>query len=694
MIVGKQTVGRLPWLTFIVSVLIFWPASAWSAQRTGTETEDLMGLSLEELLRVNVTTFSRKPQALSKTPAAIFVISQSDIQRSGAKTIPDILRMAPGIEVAQLDANSWAVSARGSNGVFANKLLILMDGRTLYSPLYSGVYWEIQDTDLNSIERIEVIRGPGATMWGANAVNGVINIITKHAKDTQGTNIEVAAGNFTKFETTVSYGGEVGNAQFRTYAKYFDREGYADDNYDDWGFSRLGGRLDWSDQDNNRITMIGEIYAGDVGENILMNSATPFPPPAPPLTYSISENIDREFLGGFALLTWNRDLSETSDIQFRTYYDRNTIDDIAPEETRDTIDFDFQHHFNLANRHDIVWGSSYRYSEDQTTGSFTVSLDPEDRSHRLLSGFMQDEIRLSDSFYLTLGTKVEKSSFTDGLDWSPNVRMSWLMSENSTLWASVARAIRSPSRIEQNGRIVGIVIPPFPPSLPTDPPTAITINGSPQYGNEEVIAYEAGFRSHPFESMTFDLALFFNSYDGLRTGVSGMPVCQPSGAPAFPPIPSSCPPGTGFLEFPITFANQQDQNTYGLELALVYQAMEWWRLDGAYTFLKTDDLAPLPSSVGQDSPEHQLSIRSTMDLGDNTDFDLWLRYIDDLDSQGVDSYTALDMRLSYTPVPSVRLSIVGRNLIDSGHIEFVEEFGINQAVEIPREGYLEIQFQF
>jgi iron complex outermembrane receptor protein len=690
---NTQRVHRHTGLTLLTSALLLAiPLLSPADELAGPETEKLMELSLEELLQVKVTTLSRKPQPLSTTPAAIFVISQNDIQRSGALSIPEVLRMAPGIEVARVDANTWAVTARGSNGVFANKLLVLMDGRTLYSPMYSGVYWEIQDTDLASIERIEVVRGPGATMWGANAVNGVINIITKDAKDTQGTSAEAVAGNYTNFETTVRHGGEAGNMNYRAFVKYFDRDGFAEDSYDDWQFSRIGGRLDWSDQSNDELTFTGELYSGTVGENNLTNQ------PSPP--YATVGNFERDFTGGFANGVWNHSLSEESDLQVRLSFDRNAIDNLAPEESRNTWDLDFQHHKEIGSRHDLVWGLGYLNSKDDTQGSFTVGLDPQSRTLRRQSGFIQDEIRMSDTVNLTLGTKVEKNSFdSDNFEWSPNIRLAWQANESSTVWGSVARAIRSPSRIEQDGHIVGIMLPPFVPVGPGQPsyplPTAITINGNPDLGSEKVVAYEAGFRSQPFETMSYDIAIFYNEYNDLRDAQFQTPICEPSGVPVTtPPDPLCFAAQDPYINLPMTFFNAHDQDNYGLELAISHKALDWWRLDWAYSYLHAGDPVVLPFSVGQDSPEHQLSLRSAMDVSQTVSLDLWLRYVDELKAQGVDDYTTMDARVSFLPIPSLRLTIEGRNLLEAGHTEFIEEFGVNRGTEIPREGYVQLQWQF
>ena len=666
-----------------------------SRPATGGEAEELISLSLEELLQVTVTSVSRKPQSLSTSPAAIFVITQNDIRRSGARTIPDALRMAPGVQVAQVDSSTWAITSRGSNGIFANKLLILMDGRTVYDPLFSGVYWDAQDTSLASIDRIEVIRGPGASLWGANAVNGVINIITKDAKETQGLETSVATSTSSDIEVNLIAGGAIGgNANYRVFGKYFTRGGYAEEqngkSYDDWEMGRIGGRLDWSVTEADKLTASGEYFDGDVGENVLRNSV------APP--YSVSINQDVKPSGGFINLNWNHIFSETSSFGIKMFYDHRERRGFAPDEERDTYDLDVQHRFAFWSRHDVVWGFGLRNSSDKTRGDETISLNPEERTQRLYSGFIQDEIRLiGDDVFLTLGAKVEKNSFSPSgnAEWSPNARLSWLINDTSTLWSSVARAIRTPSRIEQNARILGFVEPPFSADNPQPIPFATTINGNPDMGNEDVIAYEIGYRVQPFDSLTLDIALFYNDYKELRWAIANPVVCQPANLPiADPGCFAFGPPA--YAELPITWINQADQNTKGIEIAATYSATEWWRIYGAYSFLKIDGDGPgsQPFSAGEDSPEHQFSIRSNMNIGNTLKLDIWARYIDELKIQGVDSYVGLDTRIAWQALPTLELSLAGRNLLESSHLEFQEEFGSNVAVEIDRDFIAELIWQF
>jgi iron complex outermembrane receptor protein len=453
---------------------------------------------------------------------------------------------------------------------------------------------------------------------------------------------------------------------------------------------RIGGRLDWFVTEADKLTASGEYYDGEVGENVLRNSVTP--------PYSVSLNQDVKPSGGFINLNWNHTFSETSNLEIKMFYDHRERSGFAPDEERDTYDLDMQHHFTFWSRHDVVWGFGLRNSSDKTQGDETISLNPEERTLRLYGGFIQDEIRLiGEEVFLTLGTKVEKNSFSPSgnAQWSPNARLSWLISDTSTLWGSVARAIRTPSRIEQNARILGFVEPPFSPDNPSPIPFATTINGNPDMGNEDVIAYEIGYRMQPFDSLTLDIALFYNDYTDLRWAITNPVVCQPANLPISDPGCFAFGP-PAYAELPITWINQADQNTKGIEIAATYGATEWWRIYGAYSYLKIDGDGPgsQPFSAGEDSPEHQFSIRSNMNIGNKLKLDIWARYIDELEIQGVDSYVGLDTRIAWQALPTLELSLVGRNLLYSSHLEFQEEFGSNVSVEIDRDFIAELVWQF
>jgi len=685
---GKVSGGRLRWMLAALICLLGWSVPGVAQEQAAdNETEDLMGLSLVELLGLEVTTFSRKPQLLSDTPAAMFVVTQNDIATSGARSIPDLLRMVPGLQVAQADSNRWAVTARGSNGVFANKLRVLQDGRRLYNPLYSGVYWDTNDTDLAAIERIEVIRGPGATMWGNNAVNGVINIITKNTADTQGGRINAVAGT-ERTEGTLSYGGEVGNATYRAFTKYFDRDGYiasdSGDAPDDWDMLRGGVRVDWGYSDDSKVSFISEIYAGDIGQSVIEPTLT-----AP---FSSTTQVDQDVSGAFAQVAWDRRISDTSAVKLQAYYDHTEIDDLAPQETRDTFDIDLQHQFALGGRNDIVWGLGFRHSKDDTEGDFVISLDPDSRTQRLYTAFLQDEISLIDEkLFLLVGTKVSKNSFSNNnLEWEPNVRLSWKVADNHMLWSSVSRAVRIPSRAEQNGEIHAVTVP-NPPGVPF----VVTIRGDSDLDTEEVSALELGYRGQLADGVNADLSLFFNRYKSLRLATEyGLTECTPSGAPAFPPA-FTCPPGTQYITAPILMTNNPDDiDSYGVEFNLSWQALDSLYLQASYSYLNIDDSPVPPESVGSDSPEHQVSVRSLWNISARTSLDMWLRYVSELKKQDISAYVTMDARLAWAATDRVELNLVGRNLLEGDHQEFIPEFGAQVAAEIPREAYLEIKFNF
>ena len=678
----RMPAGSLAWA---ICLGLAWSGAAVAAAAAAAPDE-LMNLSLEELMQVEITTFSRRPTPLSRTPAAGLVVSAHDIAHSGARSSPDVLRMVPGLQVAQLDSSTWAVTARGSNGVYANKLLVLMDGRTLYTPFYSGVYWSLQDTDLSSIERIEVIRGPGATMWGANAVNGVINIITRKAGVDPGTTASVASGNL-RNEGQVSHTGTLAGTGYRGYLKYFDRDALAATGYDDWDMLRAGLRIDGTAGKADQWFVNSEIFTADIGESVLTTS------PAPP--YSQANDIHRDIDGGFLLASWTRILSATSGLQLKMFFDHTDRDGGAPNEVRDTFDIDMQHHFSAADRHNIIWGLNYRRSEDETTGAFVISLDPASRNQRLFSAFAQDEIRLvGDELFMTIGTKLENNSFSNNsLEWEPNVRLSWNASETQTLWGSVSRAVRVPSRIELDATINGAVLPPGSPGNGFPVPFVLTVIGDPDMDTEEVIAWELGYRHQFSESTSIDAAVFYNQYSDLRIIADRAPVCQPGDVPVA--VNPTCFLAAQYVSLPVQMENGGDIDTHGLELSASHRFSPAWTLQAAYTWLQSDSLPNAPSSaVSQDYPDHQLSLRTAFSPAANTDLDFWIRYVDELSAQNIDSYLTLDARFSWRPQPALELALVGRNLLDPEHGEFLQEFNETEAVDIEREAYLELRWHF
>ena len=629
------------------------------AQDALTSPSQLKRLSLEELTKIEITSAARRPEALSSTPAAVAVLTPEDIARSGFTSIPEVLRLVPGLNVARVDSQTWAITSRGFNDIFANKLLVMIDGRTVYTPLFSGVFWEVQDTLLGDIERIEVVRGPGATLWGANAVNGVINIITKHARDTQGLLVSGGFGTEDRAFTNVRYGAKLSEAAFvRVYAKYLNRGTSAlpdgGQAHDAWDMYRAGFRLDWDPNRQNALTFQGDIYEGDKNRIYSIPTAT-FP-------FSGREKATDHIAGGNLLARWAHTFSAGSQLTLQTYYDRTVRETVVFSETRDTADVDLQHRFSVGEHQEVVWGLGFRSTRDDVTNTLNVSLVPADRTLNLFSAFLQDEISIvPERVGVTLGSKFEHNDFT-GFEIQPSIRGWWRPANGQTVWASVSRAVRTPSRAESDVRIN-----PAPP-VPL-PPGTITIFGNPEMSSEEVLAYEIGYRVQPMERLTFDLTAFYNDYDQLRT----LEPTQPG--PVSPSLAS----------------NNLTGETYGVELSATAQPFERWRLQGSYSFLEIQlhrrpgsaDVATEIAGEGS-SPHHQVVLRSLLDLGWNVQLDSTVRYVDALPAPGIPSYLAVDLRLAWSPRPNLEVALVGQNLLDDQHPEFAPTFIGTERTEVER----------
>ncbi|MDX2477231.1 MAG: TonB-dependent receptor [Gammaproteobacteria bacterium] len=650
------------WLAVCFSTLLL-SSPTGSAQTLSKESsiDDFLDASLSDLLSMKVTTVSRKQQPLSETAAAVFVITQDDIMHSGVTSIPEALRMAPGVQVARINANQWAVTIRGYNGRFSNKLLVLMDGRSVYNSTFSGVYWDAQDTLLDDIERIEVIRGPGATLWGANAVNGVINIITKHASDTQGGLVTLGAGSEEKGFAGLRYGANISDsADGRFYVKYFDRDsGTLQSNKepagDEWDSVRAGFRLDGVATNKNTWTFQGDIY--DINEHQIV--ATLWQPDS---TFPASVNDVVDSSGLNLLGRWQRQLSDTSATTLQVYYDHTERDEVFAGQTQDTVDIDFQHQLNFAGSHDLIWGAGYRRIEDDFDNTFAVAFIPAQRTDDIYSAVIQDEIELiADNLRLTLGSKFEHNDYT-GFEVQPSIKLLWKANERHTFWGAISRAVRTPSRVEVDGNIaIAVLAPAAPPFLPD--PVTIDLEGNPAFNSETLIAYEVGYRVQAQNNLAFDLTLFYNDYERLQSfKLSGIT---------------------------LSFDNKMEGSSVGLEAAIDWKVIDWWTLQTSYSYI---DVMAETVSGGSDvesvqvkensSPEHQLSVRSSMVLGKNWELDLWAYYVDKLSAASasalitgieVDSYTSLNIRLSWKPVTDLEISLVGQNLLEAEHLEFIGE---------------------
>jgi len=670
-----------------LALLLLLPASSLQAHES---IEDYIDMPLADLLSMEVTSVSKKKQPLNETAAAVFVITQEDIRRSGVTSIPEALRLAPGIQVGRIDANKWAISSRGFANQFANKLLVMIDGRTVYNPSFSGVYWDVQDTLLEDIERIEVIRGPGATVWGANAVNGVINIITREASQTQGGLLSLGAGNEEKAFAGVRYGVETHNGTAaRMYIKYNDR----DDSYarntgkgsgDNWRSLRGGFRADGQFGETDRWTIHGDAYQAEENQNINLWKDPADPANAVYAPFFLATDVpDSIESSGWNLLgKWNRRFSASSEASLQLYIDHSKRAEEFLTQKHDTVDIDFQHQYHGVSGHEIVWGLGYRRIQDHFSNTFVASFLPDSRALNLYSAFLQDEIELvPDTLRLTLGTKLEHNDFT-GLEVQPSIRLAWLPNERSTFWGAISRAVRTPSRLENGSRIVA-VIAPAPPAFT---PKVVYSLGTKEFQSEELLAYEAGYRVQPKENLSLDLAVFYNDYENLQS---------------FEKIDVQDPLSD------VLFDNTIVAHSYGLELAMDWRPLEWWRLQSNYSFIEISSSLNSDSSFPNNendtsetaTPKHQFSVRSMMDLGNQVAFDLWVYYVGDLERPSysvqmpVPAYVSLNASLAWHPTKTLEFSLVAQNLLDDHHLEFVGE-NLISPTEVERSIYGGIRWDF
>lgn len=662
---------RLVSVLLMISTLFLFhfPASVLSK-----EMSDLTEMTIEELMNIEITSVSKRPEKLSEVSAAVFVITNEDIRRSGATSIPEALRMAPGIEVARIDANKWAISSRGFSDLYSSKLLVLIDGRSVYSPLFSGVYWDVQDTLLEDIDRIEVIRGPGATIWGANAVNGVINIITRSAKYTQGWLVTAGAGTEEQGFTGLRYGGTSGEDSFyRVYAKYFNRDDgtlpSGDEGSDEWDALRAGFRFDRQISDNNSFSVMGDIYDGDSGQTLTT-------PDSNPLSMRTFEDTIK-IRGGNILARLEHMISDGSEMALQLYYDRTERESNSLEEIRNTFDIDFNHCFPLGDRFDIIWGLGYRYTTDRTDGSFAVVYDRDSRHDDLFSAFIQGEITLvEERLSMICGSKFEHNDYT-GFEYQPSLRFLWTPSDHHSIWTSVSRAVRTPARSNHDIRINTAILPGN---------MVMSILGDNDFDSEELLAYELGYRFIPTDRISIDIAAFYNTYDNLMTNEPGTPFFETNPAPPH-------------LVIPLYMDNRMNGDTYGVEVAAKWAITDCWKIKAGYSFLQiqlhadASSGATGPEDAEGNSPHNRFNLLSCLDLPYGLEFDQSLYYADNLPGMNVKNYIRVDVRLGWHPTDGIDLSICGQNLFDSRHPEFGDSGGVT-ATEVERSVYGKVTWKF
>lgn len=663
-------------ISCVWALLALITSMSWAVERPVTRQGflDPTQISLEELLQIEVISLTKKPESLAEAAAAVYVITPDDIRRSGVTSLPEALRLAPGVQVAHIDANKWAVGVRGFASRLSRSLLVLIDGRSVYSPLFAGVYWEVQDTLLEDVERIEVIRGPGGTIWGANAVNGVINIITKRAQETQGGLLVGGGGSEEQGFGGVRYGGKIGeNLFYRVYGKAFNRDAAFHStvpDFDDWRMGQAGFRLDWDGHHADTVTVQGDFYTGEVGQRA---AVTTFTPP-----FRTTVEADADLAGGNLLGRWQRVFSATSELRVQLYYDRTDRREPTFREARDTFDLDVQHHFRLPWQQEIIWGLGYRVTSGDTAAVPTTVFTPDRRTDQLFSAFVQDEIRiLADHLRLTIGAKFEHNDYS-GFEIQPGARLVWIPAPRHTVWGAITRAVRTPSRVEHDLRVTGLL-----------DPTTLTFGraiGSAAFESEKLLAYELGYRLQPVHQLFLDVTAFYNRYTDLLSLERGVPFTE-----ATPP--------PGHVLVPFFLRNGLHGESYGIELAADWQPFDWWRVSGAYAYLQLNlqrdqgsmDTTTALSTEGS-SPHHQVSLRSFMTLPGDLEFDLVWRYVDRLPSQGVASYLTLDARLGWRPLPQLTIAVVGQNLLMDHHAEFGG--GSSGTTEIERSVYGKVTWRW
>lgn len=607
------------------------PTKSYSQQKSDYASIDsLKNMSLEQLTNIEVTSVSRRPEKLSEVASAIQVITQEEIRRSGATSLPEALRLSPNLQVAQYSSYAWIISARGFNNVFSNKLLVMIDGRTVYSPLFAGVYWDAQSMPLEDVDRIEVISGPGGTLWGANAVNGVINIITKKAKDIQGLYVSAARGSQLHDQVTARYGGAIGsNITYRIFVQREDRDPTllynGKNNTDKWNRNQGGFRLDWNASGKDKLSFEGNLEGG-----------TEHTQPGPSV-------FDEQNITG----QWSHTFSEKSDLKLQTYYVRDWRRDL-PSTFNDQMqqyDIDFQHHYVLGKHNNLVWGGGYRFIKDESHSTSIVGFLPPNRNLDMYNAFVQDEIELvPNRFKFTLGTKLLNDVYTK-CEVQPSGRLTWTPSQMQTWWAAVSRAVRTPSRID-----VDYYIPTY--SLPDN---VAHVAGGPDFGSEKLVAYELGYRVQPNSKLSISLAGFYNNYTDLKT-VEALP-------------------GTRVY----TEQNGVEGHAQGLEFSGAYQLYDTWELRGGYT-LFSKNLRNQPghnfdvSYEGTD-PGHQIELQSMINLFKHFQFDVSGRYVSELPLSvvagvpKVNPYANFDARIAWQ-FRKFELSLVGQNLANAKHVEF------------------------
>lgn len=650
--------------------------------RAQSQTHDLSTASLEELtqMQVSVSSFARKNEDLWKTPAAVFVITKEDIAGSSVQSVPELLRMVPGMQVAQVNASTWAVSARGFNSAHADKLLVLIDGRTVYSEIYSGTNWDQIDLPLGSIERIEVIRGPGAAMWGTNAVNGVINIITKKARSTMGWNVSNQSSGIGQADD-VRYGRAVGERmQYRGFISYINRRPLDTSTgtkaFDGEFISRGGGRMDWQRNPADWITVSGDVYGGQLKQNLLDSVSI----------QNGSSNHQKELLwGGHVLARWEHK-PKGYDSALQVYFDTQSRHEVYADVRTRTFDIDYQNHRELGNRHDIVWGGEFRFTADHLQAAVIPTTLPDYRNY-LLNGFLQDEIAIIPRrLVVTIGSKMQNGTLA-GFQVQPSVRVLWAPDAKQSLWGAVSRAAVAPSIQDKY----------FEQSIgELQDGISTTLRGNPDFKPETVVAYELGYRRRIVPSLTLDVATFFNFNDRIQS-ISIMPAV---------PVPGSTSSTQDLL-----YTNGYSAKTTGIEASASWKPLATLSLQGGYTWMQAHMTQILSGQViavdSWNSPRNSFTGSASWKFASR-----WtvsgsfssVAYLPPAPSPGGNSalgadgsipgYTRLDFHVTRKLGRSFEFDAGGTNLLTPRHIEYGDGPGFVTPALVPRSLYIKTVWSF
>ena len=652
------------------------------ANAANDSLQRLKTFSLEDLAAVEVSILGKTAQKIVDVPAAVYLLTAKQISQSGATNIPDLLRLVPGLHVAQLDANKWVVSSRGFSNRVTNKLLVMIDGRSIYNPLFGGVNWDQQNLMFEDIKQVEVIRGPGSSAWGANAVNGVINIVSKHSRDTQGSLISTLIGS-EKAIVSLRQGGKLSDrASYRVYAKHrqHDESVFLDgtDATDSWNDVQLGFRMDWQLSNNEQLTLQGDVYEGDLSERLTVPSfATP--------TFTDIQEDNIEVSGVNVLARWTKSYAKGSSNELQIYFDHEKRDQWVIEETTDIFDVDYKYSTRPMGQHALQLGAGYRYMSDSLpTGDLYSGqvrmFAPNEKTVHLFNAFIQDEITLQeDAWWLTLGTKVEHNQYT-GIEFQPSARLHWKPADGHLLWGGLSRSVRTPSRFETDAFVLLDVIAVGPP------PVALALQGNRDLDSEILTALEVGYRYHANQQFMIDMALFYQDYDKLMSfDESGL---------------TSAPPPIAALAAVSILGNKMEGASYGIELSTVWSPSPTFNLTANYSYLQVDispkNLSTDTNSERQEglSPQHQFNISSNYQLNDDIKLNLIGRYVGELSDSNIDSYTELDSSIQWRLNDTINLALVARNLLHEEHQEAKFTFFPTAETQVEREIFIKVDWLF